>query len=358
MSITRYIPIPFPENPIKFDSIDPKHKRISETFSCAICLNLVWKPESCSKCTRIFCSECINQVKSYKCPICQKQYVGNKLTITENSFLGEIELRCLYFSKEYEKTGKCDQILLYDNYEKHIENCIHRPYKCAFELCNLVGNINTIFEHYNLCEFNFVEYGHCKNHIRKRNLESHGNIDERKTIICSLCNETINEKELHKEYSDCLSNYKSKLNLLYEVNDDSLNEIENLKKENEKKLLETKSTFRSHYNSLLIKKNNELKEIDGNLQNKIKTIIKLNEEVSQTNLQLSIKMKEIREKNVLLIAKDYELTTKDKIIRDNQKEYTTRYFALLKKFEQEVSLNELQNQRQFIKQEKKSCLIF
>ena len=47
------------------DLVDPRHKNKenAEAFICLICQNLVWGPKRCRKCSKIFCKECIEEVK-------------------------------------------------------------------------------------------------------------------------------------------------------------------------------------------------------------------------------------------------------------------------------------------------------
>ena len=225
-----YLPILTPENPVNSELILNKHKVVSDTFNCLICLNLVWKPESCSQCTRIYCSLCIKDVISKKCPNCKKSYEGNKLTISEKKVLGEIEIYCLYSLKSNtlnNLSGCCDQIITYDNYEKHFENCQFKPYKCIFGLCMFNGTLNQIKDHHEICEFNYVNCQYCNQTLCKRLLKSHENLCDHKLIICKLCNETIKEKDFHKEYSVCISFFQKKVASLDKKLIESQDEVKN-----------------------------------------------------------------------------------------------------------------------------------
>ena len=96
------------------------YEGIKSMINCLICLNIIENPVQCTKCQHYFCSECINSVNK-KCPLrCENnEYIKSMPCL---NLLSNLKFKC-----------KCDEIVTYDQREKHIENCKKKD----FEVCYL-----------------------------------------------------------------------------------------------------------------------------------------------------------------------------------------------------------------------------
>ena len=96
------------------------YEGIKSMINCLICLNIIENPVQCTKCQHYFCSGCINSVNK-KCPLrCENnEYIKSMPCL---NLLSNLKFKC-----------KCDEIVTYDQREKHIENCKKKD----FEVCYL-----------------------------------------------------------------------------------------------------------------------------------------------------------------------------------------------------------------------------
>ena len=91
------------------------YEGVKSMINCLICLNIIEDPVQCSKCQHYFCSECINE--NVKCPLrCEdNQFIKS---ISCSNLLSNLKFKCI-----------CEEIVYYDDREKHLEKCIKKDYQ-------------------------------------------------------------------------------------------------------------------------------------------------------------------------------------------------------------------------------------
>ena len=89
--------------------------KISPTFECGICLDLVMDPVECENCSKLFCNECINKWLQYsnQCPNLHIFKNAKVLDEWMNNSLTKIYLNC----------PKCNLSFNYDLWENHLKVC-------------------------------------------------------------------------------------------------------------------------------------------------------------------------------------------------------------------------------------------
>ncbi|EGR32475.1 traf-type zinc finger family protein, putative [Ichthyophthirius multifiliis] len=172
---------------------------------CPICMNILWKPLSCSECLQSFCKACINQwlqsnqqrldqqqqqqqqnnlrQGSYQqqqraimnnsnsnntqpksknrdcCPNCKKIFKGTNMPLI-NKLLGGLKLKCFY------NQNGCNEVLNYDSYEKHVIVCGYLGLKC--EGCQKVVFKKSMQEHQETCLEVLVKCEKCQLKIARK----------------------------------------------------------------------------------------------------------------------------------------------------------------------------------------------
>ena len=143
----------------------------NEDLECAICLNVLKNPVSCSdeKNCHYFCKECIDEYLKEKneCPTCKTNFeykINNRL----DNVLEKLNFKC-FFQNE-----GCDYIMPYTEYLNHINNCKYNnsTYGCNvmkynytlkdFEKCGFIGDKLNIENHFKLCGYNKFRCLFCK----------------------------------------------------------------------------------------------------------------------------------------------------------------------------------------------------
>ncbi len=60
-------------------------QRVGDAFEndyiCLVCTNVVWKPKSCAKCEKMFCTKCLDDwlARNQTCPNCRKNFKNGKV---------------------------------------------------------------------------------------------------------------------------------------------------------------------------------------------------------------------------------------------------------------------------------------
>ena len=88
------IPIPSPNELIKYENIFNKDEPILKDLECPICLNIIWDPFECCDCGKIFCYLCIKNAKKKKdsCPTCRKSPFQGRNAKSVKTFFNKITL--------------------------------------------------------------------------------------------------------------------------------------------------------------------------------------------------------------------------------------------------------------------------
>ena len=152
--------------------IDINDINIINEFKCPICLDIVYKPEICSKCGTLFCKKCyqIYKMKTNEnyCPICHsRNTISDNVSNSIINILNSFQLKCIF--------NGCNEILSLKDFKKHVFNCKYGLYKCSD--CNFKGNFIEIEEHIKNCGA--------------------------KIEICELCNEEYIKKESLNHLNEC-----------------------------------------------------------------------------------------------------------------------------------------------------------
>ena len=127
-------------------------------FICGICLSFVTNPLECATCSTIFCRRCIFDYTLYSnhCPNrCKNQFKPVNRIL--KNMINSVQVNCIFFHKG------CKEMLNYENYDKHIENCDYGPYMC--DRCNFVDSKDKVISHCKVC-FSYDNNSYDGNRIR------------------------------------------------------------------------------------------------------------------------------------------------------------------------------------------------
>ncbi|KRX08862.1 TRAF-like protein [Pseudocohnilembus persalinus] len=126
------------------DLLDPEI--MDKDLICAICQDLIYKPQECSQCQHVFCSDCISdwKQKRNKCPfdckgLLQLQQVHR---FVRNSLL-KLKVKC----------PDCKEIHSIEKSKFHEKECIYRIIQCDNFGCEHKCRRKSIDKHKMQCEF-------------------------------------------------------------------------------------------------------------------------------------------------------------------------------------------------------------
>lgn len=151
----------------------------------------------CKKCETVYCKDCFNVWKktSSMCPMrCQLDMNENiSGTLIEQQLL-RIKVKCAY-----EKNG-CKKLVLFKNYNEHLNECAKRPIDCDFCKAKIIySNLN---EHVlNNCEEFKINCYICNTNVRLADYNNHINQCINKYQYCYICN-SFNQNNIANKY-DC-----------------------------------------------------------------------------------------------------------------------------------------------------------
>jgi hypothetical protein len=186
------------EGGISQELVTESHKSLSAELVCSICLEIVRNPKLCKSCQHMFCNDCINKQLS-KSKFCPNRcvYKDQEVNLIFKKILYKIEFKCLYY-----KSG-CNSIILYENFDKHIESCIWGDYKCLSPGCLIIANFRDIKSHVEKCPLKLVYCDFCLKEVCKKNYESHYEECSNKEVTCEYCKLKITNKEYLKHIETC-----------------------------------------------------------------------------------------------------------------------------------------------------------
>ena len=127
-----------------------ENEKLSPLIKCPICLNILWKPVSCSLCQQKFCDFCLSDyiqnqyTKNPKCPFRCINFNKNKPDILLFQILNMFSFYCFYNSKG------CKTIISYENIEKHENECEFSEKLC--ENCKNKFCLGEMKNHYLICK--------------------------------------------------------------------------------------------------------------------------------------------------------------------------------------------------------------
>jgi len=172
-------------------------------FSCPICQD-VYKKAVQTKCTHIFCKECIDKAltRSKLCPVCQMRLNGRK------SFRKDITMRRLV-DEMVSPCTHCNQMLKRGNHTDHERCCELYPIVCpnGGQICGTIPR-KSLEAHDSECSWKRVECPNCSRLVARIQLPKHIELFCRAVeITCRACSEKIRrgDVKLHRLKSCPLS---------------------------------------------------------------------------------------------------------------------------------------------------------
>ncbi|CAF1611576.1 unnamed protein product [Rotaria sp. Silwood1] len=158
-------------------------------LKCNICKNVLWQPIACKNCEIAFCSTCINQWLAENSGICRndcREFVQRQCPRLIVQQLSRLHFKC-----ENSPHG-CEQVVPYDDLEKHELECQYKPLECRG----------------------------CHATVLKMNYTEHDNSCEEIQLICPECNMTYKRGEAATVHTEiiCLKEQLRQLRKDFEGN--------------------------------------------------------------------------------------------------------------------------------------------
>ena len=182
-------------------------QNILKSFICPLCQGILDDAtlEYCG-CMKVYCKNCLKlyrEMNKNKCPftgnVCLKEPESFPLF---NKILSNYEMKCHNFNKGCQWVGK------YNNYKNHLKNeCLKENVKCPNEKCNLIILRENLEKHLNECLYKKIKFDLCHNYIEFNLLEKHLNECKKTKINCPQgCNMQIERSEMENHLSTSCQN--------------------------------------------------------------------------------------------------------------------------------------------------------
>lgn len=186
------------EGGISQELVTDNHRNICAELICSICLEIVRYPKLCKSCQHMFCTDCLARQLS-KSKFCPNRclFKEQDVNLIFKKILHKIELKCYYWK------GGCEDIVLYENFDKHIENCVWGDYKCLSPGCSFIGNLRDIKIHVAECLLKILLCECCKCQITKGDYNVHYTECSNKKVECEYCKQLITNKDFIKHKDIC-----------------------------------------------------------------------------------------------------------------------------------------------------------
>lgn len=235
---------------IDFLNIAEPCKFLYEEFQCVICHTLVKisNPKECSKCSKIFCGECIETwlTTNEKCPCCRSistsRKISNKILL---NILDKIEIIC----------NLCKNTFRLSIFSKHYTTCEKGLYECMGKDCNFKAYKETIEEHVNTCQKVEEKCNLCNHNVTRNLKKTHYEIQcLGMEVKCVCCKTSMKRKDFIEEHT------KDKCLYIQLVKKDS--EISELKSQVEKLTLLVLNTNEKYNDQNQIQKKEEDNKIE------------------------------------------------------------------------------------------------
>lgn len=193
----------------------PEFSTFTDIIECKICTGIVIDPVCCKFCDNIFCRICIAdwlKRRKNECPF-RCQFQEFQIRPTTKNMIHKIKLFCLNREKG------CKDVLDYENYLKHLNNCEYFFYECIG--CNIKGKkseikthvlkcerlfkncdfccekflMDEINSHYEKCQMFEIPCKYCQNKIKRYNYEKHINSEcQEAQVFCEYCEASFRRK--------------------------------------------------------------------------------------------------------------------------------------------------------------------
>ena len=201
---------------------------LNESLLCSICQEVAYKPEECSVCQSLFCSDCIKTwlEKKAKCPLdCPPPFTSHKPHKVIRQALGALKYCCNF------KANGCEEIITLDNLEKHEGKCNFSMIKCPFSNeCSAEFLRKECDEHQKICEFFLLRCEKCDFEIKRKDFNSHDCIKYLKEKYIKLNKNFEDFKEFHEKQLEILTKKLSDIELSFQNNEKKLQKINQLEK--------------------------------------------------------------------------------------------------------------------------------
>ena len=178
-----------------------ENEKTLQRLVCGICLNLLWKPVSCSNCQSLFCNLCITKWLNEDNRTCPNRCIFVKMNTPPvvNQYLSDLEVKCKNESKG------CKSIVGYDQLEKHEKECEFRDEFCKG--CHQSFIYISLHNHEENCAYIKVVCRACKNEFSKLEIKNHDEFE----CLKDLNHRIITRCESLKQIVDLLLNVNSNL---------------------------------------------------------------------------------------------------------------------------------------------------
>jgi hypothetical protein len=213
----------------------------ADLVHCPVCGYILWKPVTCSLCENSFCFQCIqkwlfeqqeqiiendNQIKSLsliRCPFNCSPYKQRKCPPLLISILSKLTIEC------QNKLYGCQQILLYEQLEKHQEEfCQYKIVQCPGCKQNIFKESFDKDQHLLKCIYIEVECLKCQSVFKRK--DKHNQSDCNQKQICLLRHDMFIFQQKFSKVLDIqrkrVEICDQKMNIIEEIwgNDDDDNE--------------------------------------------------------------------------------------------------------------------------------------
>jgi hypothetical protein len=182
------MPINILNNKIGIEKIDKNNNNVDPyDFQCCVCLNLVLAPKSCSKCEKLFCSDCLEKCLQYdlKCVHCREKFLIKNLTRIELKILNKFQINC--------PIPYCHEKFYYEQFQNHLMNCKNFPIQIKCLYCQNI--INDFLSHVNFnkhlltCLYNILncENSGCNELFLRKSKSAHEETCNYRQVSCEGC---------------------------------------------------------------------------------------------------------------------------------------------------------------------------
>lgn len=161
---------------------------LGDHILCSVCVNVCYKPYTCTKCETNYCTNCLIKKECEKCDSSDLKYFPEVL----QTFYKNLKIRC--------RNQRCEMILGYDEVETHQVNCLEESYLLPEEE-NKDNNVTSSF----MKSFENVELEVSRNlevEIKNQSSKSMEEKVESNNCINDEVLSQINQIDHEKEFSE------------------------------------------------------------------------------------------------------------------------------------------------------------
>ena len=190
------------KNGIPFSRLidEDNHKNFFELIKCKICFNILKNPYDCTICGNTFCHNCINQllIQNKKCPFTCVNFKIKPSSYYITSYLNKLQFSCL------NKENGCDEIISYNNIDKHDQECKYFYTKCPNIQCGKKMKWTLLENHLkNECEYSVLNCTYCSKELCRYEYDEH--IKNCNEIRASINNNIENIDSKVNEFENLIS---------------------------------------------------------------------------------------------------------------------------------------------------------